>query len=230
MINHHDPAAVKKFYKNLLDEACEDAEWLFNFFLNGADREIFKDGYCNDIHPDLHITFGETKAVLWEDSLPYVIKIPFNYSITDYCELELVNYRNVVENSKKLADCFAWCDYLFDYYEVPIYIMEKVVVDEQEIESRAYNSAFNYSLNRSGIHNDNSPEYIEFCKKFSSSYYRMTCHDQMQYLLDEEWGPELGSAFEDYCEENSINDRHSGNFGYIGNHLVIIDYSGYFGF
>ena len=232
MINHHNIAAVKKFYKNLFDEVCEDTGWFLNFFLSRTNKEVFLNSYCNDIHPDLHIAFGETKLVLWEDSLPYVIKIPFNYfdpNNPNYCEIELINYRNVVKNSKKLADCFAWCDYLFDYLDVPIYIMEKAIVNEEEIESRAYDSAFNYSLNHSGIHNDDSPEYIEFCEKFSKSYYEMTYSDQMQCLLDEEWGAELGLAFDDYCQENEINDRHPGNFGYVDNHLVIIDYSGFFG-
>jgi len=211
---------LKKFYREFLDKCCEDG---LSFFETGDVHDLTQWGVrVHKKNPDwVSAEWGMTKFVLWENTKPYVLKIPFRGKMTfkdqDYCRIELRNYFRAYETP--IEDCFAWVDYLFEYHGCPIYIMEKVECDEERTESRAFSAYCSHSL--SYLCGDISQE--DMYDYFDDSNDR----ERMIGLLTEEWGEEKAENFLDFCSENNINDLHSGNFGYRNGMLVIIDYSGF---
>lgn len=217
---------LKCFYKEFLDDCCADG---MDFFKTGDREDFYKwyDKRCNS--EDFSAAYGATKMVLWEDTLPYVIKVPFLDSrsgFRDYCRIELSNYKKV-QKIPEIVDMFAEVEFLFEYCGFPVYIMEKVSCDEEEISSRAYEAAFDFSREQHGMYNDGSPEYEGFCDNFCSNYYNWSAEEQMEDFLFGEWGFTTMKKFEDFCSKNNINDLHSGNWGWRKDRLVVVDYSGY---
>lgn len=224
-----DTFELKIAYKELLDTCCANGCTYFE------DRDV--EEFCTWIDNNLEEgslssvfgSSGATKAVLYND-LPYVIKIPLmkdNESL-NYCAIEYENYLAAIE-IPEIADCFAWMDFLFEYKGLPIYIMEKVECNEWEISDKAYAASFEWACAEEGI-DKGSEKYDKFCDEFSSSYYNWEVDAQIDCLLEKEWGFKSIKAFNDFCWEHDINDRHMGNWGYRKNGcIVIIDYSGYFG-
>ena len=51
----------------------------------------------------------------------------------------------------------------------------------------------------------------------------------MDALLMEQLGRKSTKIFWDFCDDNNINDLHEENWGFRGNKLVLVDYSGYHG-
>lgn len=214
---------LQVIYRELLDRCCEDG--LGTFFETRDNEDLFRWLYQGSVD-DVLIESGATKVVLSYTDLPYVIKFCFSGK-TDYCKAEYENYVAAKE-IPEITDCFAWCDYLFDYRGFSIYVMEKIDCSEYLIEDRAYSASLESACQHEGICED-SEDYKRFCDEFSSSYYEWDADEQMIDLLEKEWGSEIAHTFNDFCWENGINDRHSGNWGYRGDHLVIIDYSGFYG-
>ncbi len=207
-------------YKQILDD-CFESTWDFSHFV-GPDHD--STGYN---FPDyIHYAFGATKAVLWEDTLPYVIKIPLElYMERDYCKREVKNYK-LAQNCPQIIKCFAWCDFLFYYYDMPIYIMEKADCDEDEIYSNAFETALSESCEDNNVERD-GPDYDDYCETFSDEWEWMDGTEQVGYLYYKQWGIETATLFEEFCDENGINDLHSANWGYINGRLVVVDYSGF---
>lgn len=217
---------LKQYYKELLDDCVVTG---LDFFKTN-DRDSFynwshKSHGCPE---DVYSANGATKAVLWTDEMPYVIKIPFIDQMScyrDFCELELINYK-LAQNCPQIADCFAWCDFLFYYYDTPIYIMEKADCDEDEIYSSAYDAALSESCASNSVRKG-SAGYNDYCEAFSEEWEWMDGTEQVGYLYYREWGIEIATLFEEFCSEHSINDLHSANWGYVNGRLVVVDYSGF---
>lgn len=205
---------LRIFYKSFLDDLCKgglDADVI-------ASKDNFIDwAYANNRKLDFFFSFGASKMVLWEDEMPYVLKIPFLNDVDrDYCKIEIDNYKKA-EKIPEIAECFAWCDYLFELFGFPIYIMEKANCDEGEISEQAYSSAYEATCEYESVDEE----------KFSEDFYYWSDIEQMENLLCDEWTWRVFDKFLHFCEKNNINDRHTGNWGYIGDRLVIVDYSGY---
>ena len=211
---------LKKLYEELLDKCCADGLTFFNT----GEAYDFTD-WGNHIKKEendwIFVEWGMTKFVLWEETLPYVLKIPFRGRMhiknQDYCKVELENYLKAYETP--IEDCFAWTDFLFNYHGYPVYIMEKVECNEEETEFKAFDAYCSNSLFY--LCGDLSRE--DMYNNFDDSNDR----ERMIGLLSKEWGEEIAEDFLDFCNENNINDLHSGNFGYRDGQLVIIDYSGF---
>ena len=212
---------LRIFYKDFLEKMVDNG---LDFF-EDKDENRFID-WCEDNSRDLDFFFanGMTKIVLWEDELPYVIKIPFlnEYHRTDYCKKEVENYKAARRDFPEILDCFAWCDFLFDFCGFPIYIMEKIDCDEVTLSDRAYSAAYEKFVSY-----DEGCEEEEVAEKFSNEYYNWSGDEQTESLIYEEWSFEKVQAFLEFCAIREINDRHVGNWGYRGDQLVIVDYSGF---
>lgn len=217
---------LKIFYKNFLDMCCATG---LKFFETGS-REDYWNWWDNLSRKNSHIhtSSGASKMVLWEDELPYVIKIPFLDGRTDYrdyCRVELKNYK-VLKDFPEIIPCFAWIDYLFEYKGFPVYIMEKVDCDEDGIESAAYDSTLLRYCEEENLV-EGSDDYKEKIADFSDSFFSLWDGiEKMETLLIENWGHLIVEKFQDFCYEYNINDLHSANWGYRGSELVVIDYSG----
>ena len=208
------------FYTNLLNMCVEKG---LDFF-ETHDRESFVDWHYDNNMYGVDSDWGASRFVIWEDTLPYVIKIPFIDNRTqykNYCEIEV----EICERAMKtdIRDCFAETAFLCYYQGHPIYIMEKAICDEDELYLSACEAAEN--------HKDMTEEFVARSEvenySSSASFSSMDSMTQAEFLKLEEWGEDVADKFFSFSKENNINDQHLGNFGYIDNHLVIIDYCGF---
>ena len=216
---------LQNHYRELLDYCCGNG---LKFFETGDPNDLTE--WLTGVLPSsVFGDFGETKAVLYDDELPYVIKIPLmrHANSKNYCDIELSNY-SAAEEIPEIAGCFAWMDFLFEYHGFPIYIMEKVDCDEEEVSSRAYDSSFKWACSQEGFI-EGSKEYEEFSEEFEDRYYDWSMEARMESFLEDEWTYQIFKIFQDFCWEHGINDLHAGNFGFRDGFLVVIDYSGYYG-
>ena len=221
-----DLAYLQKYYRELLDDCVETG---LDFFETKDRDSFYKWSYHNPDYPeDIHSASGATKAVIWTDELPYVIKIPFidkGSVYRDFCRIELQNYEQA-HHFPEIVACFAWVDYLFEYEGHPIYIMEKVDCDEDSISDAAYSSSFEDFCEREG-YTEGSEEYEDVRDHFSDEYYDWwEGLEQMESLFCDSWGADIYDKFRAYCETRDINDLHTANWGWRGSELVAVDYSG----
>ncbi len=182
---------------------------------------------------------GASKIVFYSSNSNYVIKIPFmeNKSSIDYCALEVNNYKeakiyNVEEfflETKKIG-------YIND---CPIY------VQEQATDIYPHNNL--QSACDVWIHNQTTATYHPTAKDFKR-LLEMGDLDFNEIIAescgDWDWG-ELNSGFileiinkygaqtlinlKTFIDDCEINDLHKGNVGYLNNHPIFFDYSGYHG-
>lgn len=216
---------ITSHYRKLLDYLCERHN--FANFLEDGTENGFIDWRCNLSKSSFEVNWGSSKGVIFDPDLPYVLKIPFDFYTSrarNYCEIEYENYQ-AAKDFPEILDRFAWIDFLFAYRGYPIYIMEKVNCDDEEILSRAFNSSYSTYCER-----NNFLSKKEKLEDFSDIFH---CHysprEQMNDLLINQIGAARTKLFWDFCDEREINDLHSGNWGLRGNDLVLVDYSGYFG-
>lgn len=217
---------LRTFYKDFLDKCCAHG---FKFF-ECKDRYDFYEWEhkCGIENIGIYCTCGATKMVMWEETLPYVIKIPFlenRNGYRNFCEIEVRNYKEAQENSE-IVDCFAWEDFLFNYKDVPIYIMEKVDCDECGISDAAYSYSFDAFCAGEKIERG-TPGYEDAVSSFADDYYDWWDGiEQMEALLRENWGNRIFEKFQDFCYRRNIGDLHFANWGYRGGMLIAVDYSG----
>ena len=209
-------------YQNLLDYLYN--HYNFADFLEDGTESGFQKWYYSLPNSPFKINWGSSKGVIFDPNFSYVLKFPFNSCAHDYCEIEYQNYQDA-KNFPEILDRFAWIDFLFTYKGYPVYIMEKVNCDEEEILNRAFNfSYFSYCKK------DKSIPKKEMFEDFSNLFhYYYSPREQMNDFLIEQIGAAHTKLFWEFCDEEEINDLHSGNWGLRGNDLVLVDYSGYFG-
>lgn len=213
---------LRTAYKQILDD-CFESSSDFTDFVGPEHYDYVRKRTFPDC---IHYSFGATKAVLWEDTLPYVIKIPLGfYRKKDYCEREVKNYK-LAQNCPQITNCFAWCDFLFYYYDMPVYVMEKADCDEDEISGEAFETALLTSCEINNIKKD-SKDYEAYCETFGDEWDWMEDTERMECLCRKQWGVEIVGLFEAFCIKNDINDLHTGNWGYVDGRLVVVDYSGF---
>lgn len=217
---------ISSYYKDLLDFLYRE-HGFDNFLASDSEEQDFYDWHCGVSKSlPLKITNGASKGVIIDYSLPYVLKIPFNYyndEACDYCNLELENYIAATQ-VKEISDCFAWTDFLFMYHGYPIYIMEKVECNSSKVESKAFYSSYHSYCKKSGIVPSEKSRV-----HFETIFHRYGNEARMDALLMEQLGRKSTKIFWDFCDDNNINDLHEENWGFRGNKLVLVDYSGYHG-
>lgn len=223
----HNLLALQEHFKTILDKI--DEAGFHHFFETRESIDFYEAAQETDAIDNIYFDCGSTRAVFWESDFPYVIKIPFfSEKNRDYCKVEVENYK--AAELFLVEDCFAWCEFLFTYHDCPIYVMEKAICDEENISDCAYSASLKWALSEEGISEEENPEeYGFFCENFSSNYFNWESDSQMDSYIEEEWGFEKARAFNDFCFEVGINDRHTGNWGHIDGRLVMVDYSGYYG-
>jgi len=165
-----DMVAIRNHYIGVLEKLSEAG--LKTFFETRARSEF--DDFNWDLVPEgIFLNCGETKAIIYDNDLPYVLKIPFFTTRTidkNYCDFE-VDYYAMAEEAG-LADCFAWCDFLCDFGNCPVYIMEWADCDEERVSDSAYESALRNACSSEGISKEKNPEeYSKFSDRFYSNYY-----------------------------------------------------------
>ena len=151
---------------------------------------------------------GATKCVLTHEEFDWVIKFRYPGEKKDYCAKEYENY--IAAEKAGFAYYFAACDYLCQHDDINFYVQERVECTE-DVDSVIYeNLLLEYKEEGSEYDEDNIWYEVE----------DMESHDRMVALYG-------NHDLADFVENHRINDLHNGNFGVIGDHYVMIDYSGF---
>lgn len=175
----------------------------------------YKDKNLNNY--GFECSFGVSKICLFHPQLEnFVIKFGFSdiSSKTDYCMIEYKNYLCAKENG--FEEYFPYTDLLCEYEGVAFLIQEKAICSEDEITSGWYHTM------REVMEADYDEDDDDFNSRIWDAVYDMDDIQRADFTFD-------NSAFTDFLINNGIGDLHEGNFGYIGNRTVIIDFSGWRG-
>ena len=186
---------------------------------------LVEAGMISDIHDDEkhfcpHTWFGKhmpkrcdiyegaSKGVIVFEDADYVIKFDY-YGSESYCKLEANNYTDAVEAG--LARYFAETRFVCEIDGITFTVQEKCDCDEGAV----YNSLGRYVRS---TYEDEGSEYDE--------------HDiwsEVDCLFDEGRAYEMfeDAALAHFICSHYINDLHKGNFGFIGERLVMTDFSGF---
>ena len=151
---------------------------------------------------------GACKGVIVFEDADYVIKFDY-YGSESYCKLEANNYADAVEAG--LARYFAETRFECEIDGITFTVQEKCDCDEGAV----YNSLGRYVRS---TYEDEGSEYNE--------------HDiwsEVDCLFDEGRAYEMfeDAALAHFICSHYINDLHQGNFGFIGERLVMTDFSGF---
>ena len=235
-----------KEQEKLLQEILDNVDFPWNFGVYGETDEIDCDldiiSSMNDCYEGFYSLNGASKYVLLNDTLPFVIKVPFNgyweedyneetdeytgeFSFVDFEGSHFSPHNNYCAGETIIYDMM--CKYAFDMFfaetkffkkidETPIYIQEKVIPYSSD-KSKNFRSIKTSKLAEKLA----SRTYINFPEAWIEA---AICH----------YGKELTEAFivylssDDDVAEIIREDLHSSNFGYRENgEPCILDYSGY---
>ena len=167
------------------------------------------DWFCdhNNAFADSHfeIYSGACKGVLVFHDTDYVIKFDY-YGSESYCKLEAENYADAVKAGLELY--FAETRIITEVDGVVFTVQEQCVCDEDEV----YNSVRKYVEETDCEDLDEDGVWAEV---------DYLCENGQLY---EVFGD---SALRSFICCHHINDLHQGNFGFIGDRLVMTDFSGF---
>lgn len=173
-------------------------------------EDLYEEVLCN-----LGFGFnnGLTKGCFWHSNLSgWVIKIGYNHHVCkDYARTEYETYKAAV--AQNLEYYFPFTDLLYEFEGVEFFIQERAECSEDAITSDWYEKLLTY-------HEENGDD-LE-CYDIWDEVYDMRDSDKIELMFND-W------ALCSFLSERKIGDFHEGNFGYIGDRTVIIDFSGYAG-
>ena len=163
-----------------------------------------------DDHQELNngrykIFSGACKGVIVFDDTDYVIKFDY-YGSQSYCKMEAEYYADAVKAGLELY--FAETRIITEVDGIVFTIQEQCVCDEDEV----YNSVRRY-VEETGCRDlsedDIWAEVDDLCE--NGLLYKIFNDDALRSFI---------------CS-HYINDLHQGNFGFIGERLVMTDFSGF---
>lgn len=203
-------------------------------FMSVLNRPMFEWYEENDdlIVEGYEFASGCTKVVVLHPSLAnWVIKFPADgghwesrvkrFTVegeepcSDYCAQEVKNYERAVEFG--YAEYFAASYKLMDCEGTAVYIQERASCSRDECDEIFFNSA------------SSSVDKEEF--EDEDDYYSYV-NDIVDEFTDDEaaeamFGTVVHDGLIDFMNDYCITDLHAGNFGFIGERPVMVDYSGY---
>lgn len=172
-------------------------------------RFLFYCGASKVCIQDLEVPEWVIKMDFLKDTNPHISDI----KIESHCAREAENYKKALE--LEMDDCFAAVIKAGEVEGRPVYVQERVIVDEEQI------SDFFCDYIREGYKKEEGVDEEEYWEE-------VVC--QMQDLED---GDRVLAIFGrkevlEFICEHSINDLHSGNWGITEDgRVVMFDYSGY---
>lgn len=163
------------------------------------------------VNHNIWMSAGATKSCAGIEGLDgWIVKIGHSSGVSkDYARVEYDNY--VMAEEAGLAHYFPYTDFLCECNGLEFYIQEFAQCDEDEITSE-------WHQRLSDIHEENG-ENIED-DWIWDEVYSLEDEEKISLMYN---NPELL----DFLQEHRINDLHEGNFGFINDRIVIIDFSGY---
>ena len=225
---------MRNEYTKILDTLCADYDFARAIFASYSGDSV-RCNWAQDEEAayDLGLRFsgGATRMMIHKVGLPYVIKFAIEPQFgCDFCSDEINTYKQA--EAAGVADIFAWCEHLMDYTfsdggkerTVNVMIMEECFCYEDSVS----NDTFRY-------------HYYRFCEENNL----VDDEDSREQFWDEGPDPDCDDGILSYAVSTvgfshneqerlievldacGVNDLHCGNWGYIGDRLVMIDYAGY---
>lgn len=184
----------------LIEELTEDQ--LGDWF---RENELYNEGF--------DLSTGVTKACIAHDDLSgWVIKVGFTRGVKiDYAQKEYDCYCLAEEGG--LGYYFPVTIYLGEFGGRPFYLQQAAECSEDQVSSDWYE-------NLRDRYEENGELYD--AGELWDIIYDMDDYEKAMLTFGDE---ELAN----FLQEHKIGDLHEGNFGYIGDHMVIVDFSGYMG-
>ena len=212
---------VQQFMNQFLEDAVNYGlgEWLVNpnrnIYANAEHTEMI----CNlKKDYDFSIEFGTYRHTFIFDDCDWVLKIPRKIGEHNYndCEIEVMVYK--LAEKYGLHHFFAPAAKLVPFNcnlgEIPIYVMKKVVVDEDRVSDHFYS-----------LYDGDSEDEEDVNEWYENNFDEVDA--TMQAFVDYYGGAEA-DILQKFLNNIHINDIHSGNVGYDeDDNLIIIDYAGY---
>ncbi len=223
-----DVEMLRSRFKKMLDILCD------SYGLDCAFREYNNAGGVkynweplDDAEQDYGYWFanGATRLIIGDEDREFVIKFqPYEDSRDhDYCRFEYDTYKAAV--AVGLDEYFCPIEFLFNYdfgdRVCGVYVMPYCSCDPQDIEDDSYNYQFKRFCSDNGYDEHDEDAMDEFNYDYDSD----SC---LIELALESWG-RLGDydCLCDFLRNWGCNDLHAGNWGYLENRLILVDYAGY---
>lgn len=217
-----------KVRSDFLSWESDYAERSANGFYNDKGDLICQSTYGGSSHPAFDffpekrggwtMLRGWCRIVFLTDESDYVLKIPANFlsgRSVDFNQNEFDTYQKAVEAGYE--NIFAKCYKLSDYRGIPMLLMERIDVDEEENASIC-NQTLESAYQEDGYDEEEIYDTLQG--------YSYGGSDMVEVYL----GTKYGDAFTDWCDEIGLRDVHSGNFGFRNGDYsqpVICDYASY---
>ena len=199
-ITSTDKDAIFEVIKTYFSGSYEDVDDVFDDF------SLYELGF--------QLWSGATKFCIYHKNFDnFVVKVTSKTEAFDWCEREYTNYLAAVERG--LGEFFPYTDFLGEFGDTKFFIQEYCECDEDSVFSILY----------SKVEEDYPRDENESDAEYQESIYQSVddLEDDMRVVYIFGLNEELLDFLGDYC----INDLHSGNFGWLEGHYVIIDFSGY---
>lgn len=212
---------VQQFMNQFLQDAVSRGlgEWFIN-----PNRTIYANAEYVEIIRNLEKVYnfsvesGTYRYTFIFDDCDWVLKIPRKIGERNYndCEIEVLVYK--LAQKYGLHHFFAPAAQLVSFNcslgEIPIYVMKKVVVDEDRVSDHFYS-----------LYDGESEDEDDVNEWYADNFDEIDA--TMQAFVDYYGGAEADNL-QNFLNNIHINDIHSGNVGYDeDDNLIIIDYAGY---
>ena len=156
---------------------------------------------------------GVTKACFYHPQLEdWVLKVGFTRNMKkNYMTVEYDNYCKAVEQG--LSYYFPHTEFLCEIMGIKFYIQQAAECDEDTVTSDWYDKLLVW-------HEENGDDLDN--DRIWDEVYEMEDVEKIELMFGD-------GELNEFLKENRIGDFHEGNFGFIGDRTVIIDFSGYHG-
>lgn len=212
--------------KKVYSECVEDliARFGFDKFLIGEQGFV---QWANDMSDALYDNgfcwaSGACRVVIFHDEWDFVLKFTYDKEdLIDYCRNE--DYLYAKAKAWGVEQAFASCEYVGRFALYDIYVMDRCYCNEDGMSDDSYDLQYKKYCSEYGL----DPNEDGSMEEFSNCCPEYEDQDCMLELAAEHWGEQFARKVIDFIYEFGINDCHCGNWGWINDRLVIVDYAGY---
>lgn len=224
----HNMEQIKATWNAIKERLITESE--FEGFLSG-DLNYFKWRYeaVSALPEGIWCATGATRMVFGLDDNPgYVFKILKDRSDIDYNASEAFIYERACY--AQLEEWFAWTEKVetieVNGIKTDIYVMEYCEVNSEALEANSLDVAVKEYLadNNTSLEemSEEEKEHMYSWLEEDSGTPEGICH-YMYSIYDAE---EMNALY-DFIDHYHINDTHCGNWGWRGEHMVLIDFGGF---
>ena len=178
---------------------------------NARNGSSMEDLFFNELYKfGFHMSSGMTKACITHGDLEdWVIKVGFAGSLSkDYARVEYENYKAAVNCG--LGWYFPFTEFLCEIDGMEFFIQESAECCEEAITSNWYDLI-------SALYEESGRDLEEIY--IWDEVYELEDAEKIDLMFND-------MALSSFLREHRIGDLHEGNFGFIGDRTVIIDFSG----